>query len=129
MHIRACTKPKRAHACQCAYQNVRKHIYALCAHVITWSFTKLVLVVHYYARTLSLKFHKDLSFCCGYTRKIVLNMHARGINANANFQYTHEHVFASCVGVCTQIFTKIFLVVHYSFMSLSLKFHKNLIFR
>ena len=129
MHIDARTKQKRAHACQCAYQNVRKHIYASCAHVITWNFTKLVLVVHYYAMTLSLKFHKDLSFCCGDMRKIVLNMHARGINANANFRYTHMHVFASCARVCAQIFTKIFLVVHYSFMSLSFKFHKDLIFR
>ena len=129
MHICARTKQKRVHACQCAYPNVRKHIYASCAHVITWNFTKLVLVVHYYAMTLSLKFHKDLSFCCGDMRKIVLNMHARGINANANFQYTRVHVFASCARVCAQTFTKIFLVVHYSFMSLSLKFHKDLIFR
>ena len=86
MHIRASTKQKRAHVCQCAHQNVRKHIYASCAHVITWNFTKLVLVVHYYAMTLSLKFHKDLSFCCGDMPKITLNMHARGINAN--FRYT-----------------------------------------
>ena len=129
MHICPRTKQKRAHACQCAYQNVRKHIYASCAHVITWNFTKLVLVVHYYNMTLSLKFHKDLSFCCGDMRKIVLNMHARGINANANFSYTRVHVFASCARVCTQIFTKNFLVVHYSVMSLSFKFHKDLIFR
>ena len=129
MHIRVRTKQKRAHACQCAYQNVCKHIYASCAHVITWNFTKLVLVVHYYAMTLSLKFHIDLIFCCGDMRKIVLSMHARGINANANFRNTGVHVFASCAPVCAQIFTKIFLVVHYSFMSLSFKFHKDLIFR
>ena len=129
MHIGASTKQKHARARQHSYPNVRTHIYALCAHVITWNFTKLVLVVHYYAMTLSLKFHKDLSFFCGDMRKIVLNMHARGINANANFRYTHVQVFASCARVCAQIFTKIFLVVHYSFMSLSFMFHKDLIFR
>ena len=129
MHIHVCTKQKCAHACQCAYQNVHKHIYALCAHVITWNFTKLVLVVHYYAMTLSLKFHKDRSFCCGDMRKIVLNMHAIGINANATFQYTHVHVFVSCAHVFAQIFTKNFLGVHYSVISLSFKFHKDLMSR
>ena len=129
MHICPRTKQKRAHACQCAYQNVRKHIYASCAHVITWNFTKLVLVVHYYNMTLSLKFHKDLSFCCGDMHKITLNMHARGINVFANFRYTHMHVFLLCVCVCAQIFTKIFLVVQYSVISLSFKFHKDPMFR
>ena len=45
------------------------------------------------------------------------------------FLCAHMHVFASCVCVCTQIFTKIFVVVHYSVMSFSLKFHKDPIFR
>ena len=42
--------------------------------------------VHFYVMTLILKFHKDLSFCCGDMPKITLSMHARGINAN--FWYT-----------------------------------------
>ena len=98
MHICARTKQKRAHACQYAYQNVYD----------SWNFTKLVLVVYYYAMTLSLKFHKDLSFFCGDMRKIVLNMHARGINENANFRYMRVHVFALCARRYAQIFTKIF---------------------
>ena len=129
MHIRVRTKQKRAHTRKRANQNVHTKIYASCTHVFTWNFTKLVLVVHCYVMTLSLKFHKDLSFCCGDMRKITLNMHAKGINACANFRYTHVHVFASCARVFAQIFTKIFLVVHYSVMSLSFKFHKDLIFR
>ena len=128
MHIRARTKQKRARARKRPCLTVRTHIYALCAHVFTRNFTKTVLIVHYYVMTLSLKFHKDLSFFCGDMRKIVLNMHARGINANANFRYTRVHVFALWACVCAQIFTKIFLVVHYSFMSLSFKFHKDMIF-
>ena len=39
------------------------------------------------------------------------------------------HVFALCVLLCTWIFTKIFLVVYYSVMSLSFKFHKDPVFR
>ena len=39
------------------------------------------------------------------------------------------HVFASCVLLCTWIFTKFFVVVYHSVMSLSFKFHKDLVFR
>ena len=46
-------------------------------------------------------------------------------NECAKFRYTRVHVFALCARVCPQIFTKIYLVVHYSVMSLSLKFHKD----
>ena len=37
----------------------------------------------------------------------------------------HTHVFASCAHICAQILTKICLVVHYSIISLSFKFHKD----
>ena len=128
MHIRARTKKKRARARKRPCLTVRTHIYASCAHVFTRNFTKTVLIVHYYVMTLSLKFHKDPSFCWGDMRKIMLNMHARGINACSKFWYTFMHVFALCVHVCAQIFTKFFLLVHYFVMSLSFKFHKDLIF-
>ena len=39
------------------------------------------------------------------------------------------HVFALCVLLCTWIFTKIFVVVYYSVMSLIFKFHKDPILR
>ena len=54
-------------------------------------------------------------------------MHARGINAGAHFRASN-HIFASFVCVCAQIFTKIFMVVLFSVMSLSFKFHKDPIF-
>ena len=63
MHKRARTKQKRASARQRACHNVRTHIYASYAHVFTQNFTKIVLIVHYYVMTLSLKFHKDPSLC------------------------------------------------------------------
>ena len=54
---------------------------------------KIVLIVHYYVMTLSVKFHKDLIFCCGDICKITLNMQERGINAHAKSLHTHVHVF------------------------------------
>ena len=36
--------------------------------------------------------------------------------------------FSTCVRVYAQIFTKLSLVVHYSVLSLSFKFYKNLVF-
>ena len=128
MHIRARTKKKRARARKRPCLTVRTHIYASCAHVFTRNFTKTVLIVHYYVMTLSLKFHKDPSFCWGDMRKIMLNMHAIGIHKCSKFWYTFVHVFALCAHICAQIFTKFFLLVHYSVMSLSFKFHKDLIF-
>ena len=86
---------------------------------------KIVLIVHYYVITLSLKFNKDPSFCWGDMHKILLNMHARGIYACAKFQYTRVHVFASCA--C--ILPKKILVAHYSVINLSFRFHKDLICR
>ena len=65
------TKRKRAGP----HYNVCTHIYALCTHAFTQNFTKIVLIVHYYDMTLSLKFHKDPSFCCGGICKISLNLH------------------------------------------------------
>ena len=128
MHICARTKQKRARAHNHPCLTVHTHIYALCPHVSTWNFLKIVLRVHYYVTTLSFKFYKDPRFCWGDMRKIMLNMHARVINARSKFWYTFMHVFASCVQVCAHIFTKFFLLVHYFVMSLSFKFHKDLIF-
>ena len=107
---------------------MRTQIYALCALIFTQNFTKIVLIVHYYVMTLSLKFHKDPSFCWRDMRKIMLNIHARVIYACSKFRYTSVHAFALCARMCAQIFTKIFLVVHYSVENLSFKFHKDLIF-
>ena len=59
----------------------------------------------------------------------MLNMHARGINAFSKFSYTFVHVFALCAHEYAQIFPKNFSVAHYSVINLSVKFHKDLIFR
>ena len=129
MHKRARTKQTCARARQCACQNVRTQIYASCVHIFTQNFTKIVLIVHCYVMTLILKFHKDPSFCWGDRHKITLNTHARGIKACSKFWYTCVQVFALSALICLQIFTKFFLVVHYSVVSLSFEFHKDMMFR
>ena len=115
--MRTRTKRKGVQVCQ----NVHTHICAWCTHVFAQNLMKIVLIVHYYVMTLSLKYHKDPNFCCEDICKITLNinMHARGINACAKLWRPHVHVFASCV----QIFTKLFLVVHNSIRSSSFKFN------
>ena len=119
MYKRVRRKQKCARACQ----NMRTQIYALCAHICTQNFPKIVLIVYFFVMALVLKFYKDPS--C----KITLNTHAKVINACSMFWYTCVHVFALFALTCLQIFTKFFLVVHYSVMSLSFKFHKDMIFR
>ena len=127
--IRAQTRTHEAKMCACVLKRAHTHIYASFAHDFRWNFMKIVLIGHYYVLTFSLKFHKDLSFCCGDICKIPLNMHARGIIEHAKFQHLRLHVFAFCAGIWALIFIKNFLVVHYSVISLSFKFHKELIFR
>ena len=105
--------------CACA----SKHGHLDLCLVRTFFSTKIVLIVHYYVMSLSLNFHKDPSFCCRDICKIMLNMHAKGINA-------HEHVsmrvFACfcfmCAHICAHIFDKIILGAHFSVMSLSFKY-------
>ena len=71
--------------CVCASKLVHTHINATCAHFLTQNLTKIVLIVHYYVMTLSLKFHKDPGFCCKDIHKMILNMHARGKNEHMKF--------------------------------------------
>ena len=52
--------------------NARIHVYASCARVCAWIFTKKNLVVLYYLMNLSFKFHKDRSFRCGDICKTIL---------------------------------------------------------
>ena len=58
-------------------QKVITRNYAWCAHVFTQNFTNIELIGHCYVMTLSLKFHKNLIFCCRNISKITLNI--RGV--------------------------------------------------
>ena len=111
---------------KCAHmvQNELTHIYALGTHVFTQNFTKIVLIVHFYVMTLSLKFHKDPSFCCRDICKIKLNMQARSINACAHvLTCVCGHFRFVCKCMWTDLYQKV-LMAHYSVMGLSFKFCK-----
>ena len=85
-----------AHTTQNVNTRVKSCAHVLCAHVFTRNFMKMVLIVQNYVMTLSFKFHKDLIFCCGDIRKIILNMHPRGIINLWTFN-TRARTFLRCV--------------------------------
>ena len=112
MSVKICAHMHAHKGKTCACTSNYAHSYASCAHV----FTRNLYV-------------KNPRLCCGDICKIMLNMHTRGINAHAKFWHMRMHVFALLARVCAQIFTKKILVAHFSFISLSFKFHKDLMFR
>ena len=52
--------------------NARAHTYALCTRICARIFMKNHLMILYYLMTISLKFHKDLSFRCRDICKTIL---------------------------------------------------------
>ena len=89
-------------------------VYASCARICARIFMKIWLLVDYYLMSISLKFHKDPSFCWEDIHEIMLNMHVSCIHAFAKFEYTLVHVFASCKRKYAQIFPKQISVAYYS---------------
>ena len=86
-------------------KNMLRQIYASCAHVFAQNFKKIVLIVHYFVLTLSLKFHKDSSFFCGDICQITLNMHTRGINACAHIlMHTCACFLLVCARMCIDLY-------------------------
>ena len=53
-------------------QNARTYVYVSCAGICARIFMKNHLMILYYLMNISLKFHKDLSFCCGNICKTIL---------------------------------------------------------
>ena len=65
-----------------------------------------------------------LIFCkdpCTHVRTRGKNMRAR-VSSRQN---ARAHIYASCVRVCAQIFTKNLLIIYYYLMNISLKFYKD----
>ena len=60
---------KHALACLCF---ACAHVYASCAGVFAWIFTKIVMVIVYYLMKFYFKFHKDRRFGCGDICKTIL---------------------------------------------------------
>ena len=69
-----------------------------------------------------------LIFCkdpCTHVRTRGKNMRAR-VSSRQN---ARAHIYASCVRVCAQIFTKNLLIIYYYLMNISLKFYNDPSFR
>ena len=59
------------HECAQPWRNVHKRVYTSRGRVCTLIFMKSLLLVHCYHICLSLKFHKDRSFCCSDIFQII----------------------------------------------------------
>ena len=70
--------------------NVRMHVYASCPRVCARIFTKNHLTNLHYLMNISLKFHKDLSFCFGDICKTILPFE----NHQFTMYFTYIHIFA-----------------------------------
>ena len=71
-------------------QNTRVHIYASWVCVCAQIFTKNYLMILYYLMKISLKFHKDLNFCCGDICKTILTFK----NHQFSMYFAYFHIFA-----------------------------------
>ena len=70
--------------------NARAHTYALCTCICARIFMKNHLVILYYLMSTSIKFHKDLSFCCGDICKTILTFK----NHQFSMYFAYFHIFA-----------------------------------
>ena len=71
-------------------RNARAHFYTSCARVCARIFTKNHLIILYYLMNISLKFHKDRSFCCGDICKTILTFK----NHQFSMYFAYFHSFA-----------------------------------
>ena len=85
-------------------------------------FMKFETFFHKIVKNYLLIFHKDP---CTHTRIRGENMHACVLLQ----QNALVHIYASCVCMCAQIFTKNLLIILYYLMNISLKFHQDQSFR
>ena len=71
-------------------RNMRAHIYASCAFMCARISTKNHLMILNYLINIIVKFHKDLSFCCGDICKTILTFK----NHQFVMYFTYFHFFA-----------------------------------
>ena len=71
-------------------RNERAHVYASCARMCARIFMKNHLMILYYLMTISLKFHKDLSFRCRDICKTILTFK----NHQFSMYFAYFHIFA-----------------------------------
>ena len=71
-------------------ENARTYVYVSCARMFARIFTNNYLMILYYLMNISLKFHKDLSFLCGYICKTILTFK----NHQFSMYFAYFHIFA-----------------------------------
>ena len=71
-------------------QNAHAQVYVSCPRVCARIFTKIYLMILYNRIKISLKFHKDLSFCCGDICKTILTFK----NHQFLLYFAYFHIFA-----------------------------------
>ena len=81
-------------------------------------FMKFETYIHKISKNYLLIFRKDP---CTHTRTRGINVHGR-VSSRQN---ARGHVYASCASVCARIFVIFIMVVHYYFLNLGMKFHKD----
>ena len=83
------TRDKNMRARVSYRQNASAHIYASCVCVCARIFTKNLLIILYCLMNISLKFHKDRSFCCRDICKTVLTFKSH--HFSMYFPYFHTY--------------------------------------
>ena len=83
------TRDKNMRARVSYRQNASAHIYASCVCVCARIFTKNLLIILYCLMNISLKFHKDRSFCCRDICKTVLTFKSHDFSMY--FPYFHSY--------------------------------------
>ena len=83
------TRDKNMRARVSYRQNASAHIYASCMCVCARIFTKNLLIILYCLMNISLKFHKDRSFCCRDICKTVLTFKSHQFSTC--FPYFHSY--------------------------------------
>ena len=80
VNVRARVLPRR---------NERAHVYTLCAHLCARIFMKFFVIFLHYLMNISLKFHKDRSFCCGDICKTIRTF--KNHQFSMYFAYFHSY--------------------------------------
>ena len=87
-HVR--TRGKNMRTRVSSRQNARAQVNASCTCMCARIFTKIYLMILYNRIKISLKFHKDLSFCCGDICKTILTFK----NHQFLLYFAYFHIFA-----------------------------------
>ena len=84
------TRGSNVRTCVLLRQNARAHVYASCACVCIWIFTKNHVMILYYILNMRLKFYEDPRFQCGDICKTILTYKTHLFSTY--FVYFHKYL-------------------------------------